>query len=59
VEVVEKLQTGDLALTHARVHVVAGDGSDRLELSGRGTVVSRREPDGSLLIVVDNPISPE
>ena len=53
-----KLQTDGLALTHARVNVVAGDGDDRMEVSGRGTIVSRRQPDGSWRIVLDNPMSP-
>ena len=54
IDVVGKLQTDDLALTHARVNVVAGD----LEVAGRGTIVSRRQPDGTWRIVLDNPMSP-
>lgn len=50
-EVVEKLQSDGLALTHARWTLG--------ELSGRGTIVSRREPDGHWLIVLDNPMSPD
>jgi ketosteroid isomerase-like protein len=49
-EVVEKLESDGIALTHARW--TAG------ELSGRGTVVSRRQPDGTWRIVLDNPMSP-
>ena len=37
IEVVGKLQADGLALTHARVNVVAGDGPERLEVAGRGT----------------------
>lgn len=59
IEVMGKLQTDDLALTHARVNIVATDGGGRVEISGRGTVVSRRQPDGSSRIVLDNPMSPE
>jgi len=59
IEVVGKLEAGGLALTHARLSVVAGDGGDRLEVSGRGTIVSRRQPDGSWRIVLDNPMSPD
>ena len=58
IEVVGKLQADDLALTHARLSVVAGDGDDRVEVSGRGTIVSRRQPDGTWRIVLDNPMSP-
>ena len=59
IEVVGKLQADGLALTHARVNVVAGDSPERLEVSGRGTIVSRRQPDGTWRIVLDNPMSPE
>ena len=54
-DVVEKLETDGLALTHARWTAVSADGG---ELGGRGTVVSRRQPDGSWRIVLDNPMSP-
>jgi uncharacterized protein (TIGR02246 family) len=59
IEVVGKLQADELALTHARVKVVATDGDEPLEISGRGTIVSRRQPDGSWHIVLDNPMSPD
>jgi uncharacterized protein (TIGR02246 family) len=58
IEVVGKLQAGDLALTHARVKIVGSDGATNAEISGRGTVVSRRQPDGTWRIVLDNPMSP-
>jgi uncharacterized protein (TIGR02246 family) len=58
IEVLDKLQTDGLALTHARVHVVTIDADERLEISGRGTVVSRRQADGTWRIVLDNPMSP-
>jgi uncharacterized protein (TIGR02246 family) len=59
IEVFGKLQADGLALTHARLDVVAGDDPERLEVSGRGTVVSRRQPDGTWRIVLDNPMSPD
>jgi uncharacterized protein (TIGR02246 family) len=58
IEVVEKLQSDGLALTHARWSIVATDDGERVEMSGRGTIVSRRQPDGSWRIVLDNPLSP-
>ena len=33
------------------------DGGEPIEMSGRGTMVSRRQPDGSWQIVLDNPLS--
>jgi uncharacterized protein (TIGR02246 family) len=56
IEVVEKLDADGLALTHAQWSVVAGE---RVQMSGRGTIVSRRQPDGSWRIVLDNPMSAE
>jgi uncharacterized protein (TIGR02246 family) len=58
IEVVGKVQGDELALTHARVSVVAGSGDQRLEVSGPGTIVSRRQPDGTWRIVLDNPMTP-
>ena len=54
---VEKLEADGLALTHARWNVV-GDRRRRAVSGGRGTIVSRRQPDGSWRIVLDNPMSP-
>jgi uncharacterized protein (TIGR02246 family) len=55
IEVLGKLQSGDLALTFARVELLATDGT---EIRGRGTVVSRRQPDGTWRIVLGTPMSP-
>jgi uncharacterized protein (TIGR02246 family) len=57
IEVLGKLEADGLALTHARVSVVAEGGDEPLRIAGRGTVVSRRQPDGRWLIVLDNPMS--
>jgi ketosteroid isomerase-like protein len=35
----------------------APDGAP-IEMTGRGTIVSRRKPDGTWRIVLDNPMSP-
>jgi len=58
IEVLGKLESDGLALTHALVNVVGAADGERLEVSGHGTVVSRRQPDGSWRIVLDNPVSP-
>jgi uncharacterized protein (TIGR02246 family) len=50
IKVVGKVQRDGLALTHARWRLG--------EMTGYGTIVSRRHPDGSWLIVLDNPLSP-
>lgn len=56
---VAKIEGPGLALTHARWSLVgtAEDGS-RVTQSGVGTMVSRRRPDGSWKIVLDNPLTP-
>jgi uncharacterized protein (TIGR02246 family) len=55
----KKLESDGLALTHGRWELVgtAADGS-RMQLNGRGTMVSRRRPDGTWRIVLDDPLSP-
>jgi uncharacterized protein (TIGR02246 family) len=57
-DVVKTLRAGDLALTHARweLAVTATDGS-RLQYTGPGTIVSRRGPDGTWRVVIDDPLS--
>jgi ketosteroid isomerase-like protein len=59
IAVVQKLQTDGLALTQARWSLVGSDAGERVEMSGRGAIVSRRQPDGSWRILLDNPLSPE
>lgn len=58
-EVVDKIESDGLALTHGR-WTLAGTGEDGVpvEMSGRGTMVSRRSArDGSWKIVLDDPMS--
>jgi uncharacterized protein (TIGR02246 family) len=54
IEFVAKLEGDRLALTYARWQLAFGGEA----MSGRGTIVSRRQPDGRWLIVLDNPQSP-
>ena len=56
--VVGKLEGDGLALTHGRWRLVGAAGDQRVELSGRGTIVSRRQPDGGWRIVLDDPLTP-
>jgi uncharacterized protein (TIGR02246 family) len=57
-DVVEKLQTDGLALTHARWSALTRS-SEPVEMSGSGTIVSREQKDGTWRIVLDNPMTPE
>ena len=56
--VLDKLEADGLALTQG-LWTLVGTGEDgaRVELSGRGTMVSRCQRDGSWKIVLDNPMS--
>ena len=57
---VTRVVEGDgLALTHARweLSATAPDG-EPVELRGRGTIVSRRQDDGTWRIVIDDPMTP-
>jgi uncharacterized protein (TIGR02246 family) len=55
--VVKKLETDDLALTHGRWRLAVTEHGSRSELHGLGTMVSRRRPDGTWRIVLDDPLS--
>jgi ketosteroid isomerase-like protein len=58
-EVVGQLESDGLALTHARWALRGTDADgETVELGGRSTIVSRRQPDGSWLIVLETPQSP-
>jgi uncharacterized protein (TIGR02246 family) len=55
---VDQTLVGDgWALMHTRWELT-GDGGSDTTLVGRGTVVSRRRPDGTWGIVIDEPLSP-
>jgi uncharacterized protein (TIGR02246 family) len=57
-EVRKKLQSDGLALTHGAWSLVGTDpDGNRIEHHGRGTMVSRRKPDGTWRIVLDDPLS--
>jgi uncharacterized protein (TIGR02246 family) len=59
-EVVGKVEGDELALTHARWTLEGSDSDGQaIELAGRGTIVSRRQPDGRWLIVLENTLSPD
>jgi uncharacterized protein (TIGR02246 family) len=53
---VKKLETDDLALTHGRWSLAVTERGQRSELSGIGTMVSRRGSDGTWRIVLDDPL---
>ena len=58
IDVVAKVQSDGLAMTHADWTLTeSGTDGPGAATSGRGTVVSRRQPDGTWLVVFDNPLS--
>ena len=60
ITVARTIESDGLALSQTRWTLVGIDHErNRIELSGHGTLVSRRQADGSWLIVLENPISPD
>ncbi len=60
IRVAQVLQSDGLALTRAEWTLVGTGAADEVvKLEGRGTIVSRRQEDGSWLIVLDDPIGAE
>jgi uncharacterized protein (TIGR02246 family) len=53
-----ELEADGLALTHAKWTLAGIRDGEPVQLAGRGTIVSRRRPDGSWGIVLDNPLTP-
>jgi ketosteroid isomerase-like protein len=53
-----ELQADGLALTHANWTLAGIRDGEPVQLAGRGAIVSRRRPDGSWGIVLDNPLTP-
>ena len=59
-EVVGKVERDGLALTHGRWTLDGTDAAgEPVSLSGRGTMVSRRQADGRWLIALDNAMAPD
>jgi uncharacterized protein (TIGR02246 family) len=60
IEVIAKVETDGLALTNAHWRLAGTDADgNAVELAGSGTIVSRRQPDGTWLIVLDRPVRPD
>src|SRR3954447_25793064 len=58
-EVLARLESDGLALIHTRWALTASEADGQvIELSGHGTIVSRRQPDGSWRILLENTLSP-
>jgi uncharacterized protein (TIGR02246 family) len=58
-EVLQKHEANGLALIHSRWWLVGTVAGERVEMSGRGTLVSRQQPDGRWLVVLENTMTPE
>jgi uncharacterized protein (TIGR02246 family) len=57
-EAIATLEADGLALAHYRWSLAGTNPEEPVRLSGRGTVVSRRQTDGSWRIVLDDPLGP-
>ena len=55
-DLIWKLEADAIALTYAHWRATGNVDGDPVEMSGKGTIVSRRQPDGSWRILLDNPI---
>jgi uncharacterized protein (TIGR02246 family) len=52
-EVVEKLEGDGLAMAQGRWRIAGTNDGEPVEMSGRGTLVSRRQPDGAWRVVLE------
>jgi uncharacterized protein (TIGR02246 family) len=58
IEVLEIHEANGIALAHSQWWLVGAATGDRVELSGRGTLVGRKQPDGGWLVVLENTMTP-
>jgi uncharacterized protein (TIGR02246 family) len=56
-EVVEKLEGDGLAMTQGRWRIAGTNAGEPVEMTGRGTLVSRRQPDGAWRVVLERIVS--
>ncbi|PCG82049.1 DUF4440 domain-containing protein [Streptomyces sp. WZ.A104] len=57
ITVTSVLRSGGIAMTHADWHLVGTDETGTpVDLRGKGTVVSREQPDGTWRILFDDPV---
>ncbi|MFB6550718.1 YybH family protein [Streptomyces sp. NPDC056405] len=57
IKMTSAMRSGDIAMTHADWHLMGEDeNGEPIDLSGKGTVVSRRQPDGTWRILFDDPV---
>ena len=58
IEILEIHEANGVALAHSQWWLAGAATGDRVEMSGRGTLVSRKQPDGSWLVVLENTMTP-
>jgi uncharacterized protein (TIGR02246 family) len=58
IENLEIHEANGVALAHSNWWLTGAANGDPVEMSGRGTLVSRKQPDGSWLVVLENTMTP-
>lgn len=58
IEILEIHEANGVALAHSQWWLAGATSGDRVEMSGRGTLISRRQRDGSWLVVLENTMTP-